>query len=165
MSLGKNTRHNSILLPALPALQSLETSKQEAIFRMLGVAKDVRKEVAQLYKRLGIREKKGVGGHHTMMKLPTFWKKILAIDTQISREKALRIIDKMIKHALMRCLEPKISEKQRIEWVRTIGFLYQTWKGLAKDLDTFQVKAELEKLQKLVYNELEQRGRPPEAKH
>lgn len=48
------------------------------------------KEVTDLHKRFGVGKKIDRGGPRRMMKIHTFWKKILAIDAQISREKAMR---------------------------------------------------------------------------
>lgn len=154
MSLDKK-KSNSILLRALPSLHDLESPKQTAIFRMLGVDKDIREEVVALQKRLGITKKEGIGGPRRMIKIRTFWKKILTVDTQLNRQKAMKIIDKWIQYALGRSQDTTVSEKQRIEWVRTAAYLYQVWKSIARDYDASQIKAELERLKKLIGDELE----------
>jgi hypothetical protein len=154
MSSGKH-KSNSVLLPALPTLYNLETPKQQAIFRMLGVDKDVREEVEALYRRLGIK-KYHRGEGKRMLQIRTFWNKILVIDTQLSREKALAALQKLITYALDRALDSKLELKRRMQWARTVSYLFQTWSSIANSYDMFQIKAELEKLKERVKNDIQE---------
>jgi hypothetical protein len=61
------------------------------------------------------------------LQIRTFWKRILLVDTQLNREEALKTLNRMIKYALERSLEPGLEDKKRILWIRTVGYLYQTW--------------------------------------
>lgn len=169
MSSGKSKNSNSILLPALPALQNLETSKQEAVFRMLGVDKDVRREVAQLYKRLGLSKKQGVYASIQLRRAPNdaVARRILhlrdatKLDTQELRSKTIKQLEQLFdvavsiakgktKFTRVDGKEIRISLKLRQMWARVAANIAATIGHLAKGFDERQLDEDLAKLESMM---------------
>lgn len=148
----------SIFLEVLPQFQQLDFNAQDAVFNMLAVKKQMRKQ-AETIKHQLLAASRGEGGPPSpyYFQIKSFLQKILKIDTQKTRQNAIQAIQKLIDEALKKGQREDLDEKTRLQWFRVVGYLFQVMKSLLHEFDENQIKAELEDLKKLVEDELEKR--------
>jgi len=86
-------------------------------------------------------------------------RRIVKIDVGEMREKALQNLEKLAQEAHIHAMDQAKDEKERRDWARIAGYIYQTLNSIASEYDVEKIKQRLEELRRFVESRAGERAK------
>jgi len=86
-------------------------------------------------------------------------RRMVKIDTGEIREKALERLEKLAEEAHSYAMDKTMDEKERRDWARIVGYMYQTLNSVASEYDVEKIKQRLEELRRFVESRAGERAK------
>lgn len=163
----------------LPIGHNFEASKQNAVFRMMGAGKTIKKRLAKMNRQFDKVDaaKRGQGfqlSRKEQRYRDSFARRVMGLadniaelveaskgkefNTQEMRKEAITKIQALIDEALRKVgATDGVEEAERVQWARVLGYLFQVLKSIMHEYDSGTIVEDLKRLKEKVNNELAKR--------